>query len=137
MTDAVPEQRKPYVPLNPLDVENKLRCCIRDLGEAEQMLAEARDNETAADIEYQRAWRKAMLSPDCPVPNRSDVTVAFRDAWVQERCAPEWEALRFAQVATKSAEDHMRTVREVTSATQTIASGMRSAMSLAGYSGGA
>lgn len=118
--------------LSPAQIEDKLRRCVTDLTRAELALREARDTETVAEIEYQRAKRRAMLSPDCPTVSRSGATAAERDAWVDDRCDQEWTAYRLAHTSREAAQDHSRTVRDITSAVQSIASLTRAAFSLAG-----
>ena len=123
-----------YEPLSPHEIEAKLRACVTDLTKSERSLAEARDVEVATEHEYLAAHRRALLSPDCPTVQRGGATVAVRDAWVDEQCKDERYAHRLAEVALQAAQDHSRTVRDVTSTVQSIASLTRSALSLAGHS---
>jgi hypothetical protein len=123
-----------YQALSPHQIEEKLRTCITDLTKSEGLLATARNDEVAAEQEYEAAHRRAMLSPDCPKVERGHVTVADRDAWVNEQCEAEHQAYRLAAVALQAAQDHQRTVRDVTSTVQTIASLCKAALSLAGHS---
>lgn len=121
-----------YVSLNPVQVEQKLVQSVRDLYAAEKQLAEARDTEVEAEIAYQTTRRKLLLSDDCPKVSRGNVTVADRDAWIDNSCADEWMAYRLAQTACQAAQDHVRTVRDVASTVQSIASLVRQAYSMAG-----
>lgn len=123
-----------YVALNPVQVEQKLRQCVTDLYEAEKQLAEARDAETNAELAYRRYQRQHLLSDECPKVARGTVTVADRDAWVEEQCKEWWEHYRLAQTRCQAAQDHVRTVRDVCSAVQSIASLVRQAYSMAGSS---
>lgn len=123
-----------YVSLNPVQVEQKLVQSVRDLYAAEQKLAEARDAEVEAEIAYQTAKRRLLLSEDCPKVSRGSVTVADRDAWIDNECADEWMAYRITQVKCQAAQDHVRTVRDVASTVQSIASLVRQAFSMAGVS---
>lgn len=116
----------------PHQIEQHLRSCVTELTKSEQQLASARDVEVEAEQVYQAAKRQAMLSPECPRVERGSVTVADRDAWVEEQCASEWADYRAAQVTLQAAQDHQRTVRDVTSTYQSIASLCRTALSLAG-----
>jgi hypothetical protein len=100
------------VELTPPQVEEKLRVLVIDLEQAEAMLAAARDEEVARKHDFKRARRRALLSAKCPKVSRDGVTVAERDAWVEERCSEEMEALGLASVKREAAEDHVKTVRD-------------------------
>jgi hypothetical protein len=119
-----------YVSLNPVQVEQKLVQSVRELYAAEKGLAEARD----AEIAYQSSRRRLLLSDACPKVSRGSVTVADRDAWVDNECADEWMSYRLTQVRCQAAQDHVRTVRDVASTVQSIASLVRQAYSMAGTS---
>jgi hypothetical protein len=123
-----------YVGLNPVQVEQKLRQCVTDLYAAEKQLAEARDAETNAELAYRRYHRQHLLSDECPKVARGGFTVADRDAWVEEQCKEWWEHYRLSQTRCQAAQDHVRTVRDVTSSVQSIASLVRQAYSMAGQS---
>ena len=121
-----------YQPLNPVQVEQKLRQCVTDLYAAEKKLAEARDAETNAELAYRRYFRQHLLSDECPKVSRGGYTVTERDAWVEDKCSEWWEHYRLAQTRCHAAQDHVRTVRDVTSSVQSIASLVRQAYSMAG-----
>ena len=121
-----------YVSLNPVQVEQKLRACVNELYAAEKQLADARDAEVEAEIAYQTTRRRLLLGDDCPKVSRGNVTVADRDAWIDNECADEWMAHRLTTVKCQAAQDHVRTVRDVTSTVQSIASLVRQAYSMAG-----
>lgn len=121
-----------YVSLNPVQVEEKLVGCVRDLYAAEKALAEARDDEVGAEIAYQSKRRRLLLSDECPKVSRGNVTVADRDAWIDSACGDEWMEYRLSAVKCQAAQDHVRTVRDVTSTVQSIASLVRQAFSVAG-----
>jgi hypothetical protein len=121
--------------MSPHQIEQHLRSCVTELTKSERTLAEARDVEVVTEQEYQAARRRALLSPDCPRVERGHITVADRDAWVDERCKDEHQTYRLAAVALQAAQDHQRTVRDVTSTYQTIASLCKAAISLAGVNG--
>lgn len=123
-----------WEPLTPMQVEQKLRQLVTDLTLAEKSLREARDREVDTELSYRAAHRKAILSEDCPRVSRSGVTAADRDAWVDERCADEWQAYRLAQAAREAAQDHVRTVRDVAVTVQSIGALVRTAYSMAGTS---
>lgn len=122
-------------PLSPAQIEDKLRRCVTDLTNAENDLRQKRDAETEAEIAYRAAHRKAMLSSECPKVTRGGYTTADRDAWVDEQCAVEWEAYRRAQAKCQAAQDHVRTVRDISSTVQSIGSLVRQAFSMAGSAG--
>ncbi|MGW1680522.1 hypothetical protein [Saccharopolyspora sp. NPDC002376] len=124
----------PYEPLSPVQIEQKLRQCVTDLTKAEGALSTARDAETQADIAYRSAYRRAMLSPDCPRVTRGGYTTSERDAWVDEQCAEQWQDYRIAQTKREAAQDHLRTVRDVATAVQSLGALVRTAYAMAGTS---
>ncbi|MEV0085235.1 hypothetical protein [Saccharopolyspora sp. NPDC050642] len=123
-----------YESLTPVQIEQKLRQCVTDLTKAEQALRAARDAETHAEITYRSAYRRAMLSPDCPKVTRGGYTTSERDAWVDDQCSEQWEAYRLAQTQREAAQDHIRTVRDVATAVQSIGALVRTAYAMAGTS---
>jgi hypothetical protein len=123
-----------YQPLNPVEVEQKLRHCIIQLYAAEKTLADCRDSEVNAELHYRSEHRKALLSDDCPKVSRGGVTVTERDAWVEQQCAAAFDSYRRWQAQCQAAQDHVRITRDVTSTVQSIASLVRQAYSMAGQS---
>jgi hypothetical protein len=123
-----------YVSLNPVQVEQKLIRCVNDLYAAEKALAQARDAETNAELEYRKYHRRALLSDECPKVTRGGFTVTERDAWVEEQCKEWFEDYRLSQMRCQAAQDHVRTVRDVASAVQSISSLVRQAYSIGGAS---
>lgn len=123
-----------YQPLNPVEVEQKLRHCITQLYQAEKVLAECRDSEVNAELHYRAQHRKALLSEDCPKVTRGGYTVTERDAWVENQCASAYDSYRLWQARTAAAQDHVRITRDVASTVQSIASLVRQAFSMAGQS---
>lgn len=123
---------QPYESLSPIQVEQKLRQVVTDLTLAEKALREARDEETTAEITFRAAHRAAMLSPQCPRVARGGCTTAERDAWVEDQCAGQWQAYRIAQARREAAQDHIRTVRDIATAVQSIGALVRTAYSMAG-----
>ena len=101
-----------YEPLTPAAVEQKLRGLVNALTRTQLALAQARDGETETEVAYKKAHREAMMSPEGPVVARGGATVAVREAWVDHRCATEWEAYRRAQTARAKAEDLLRITRD-------------------------
>lgn len=124
MTDNI------YHPLTVIETEQLLRDVNKALGEAVQELRDARKAELEALRVYRRAYRKAMLSEDCPVVSRGNVTVADRDAWVEDQVEEEWFAHQVAEGARDDAKTHLQTVKEQASVLQSIASGQRTLMKL-------
>ena len=119
-----------YEPLNPVQIESKLRSLVTEMTKAQQALAKQRDIEVGAEISYQRA-RDAVETP--PVV-RGGFTVAERDALIDRVTRDEWEAWRRATETRKSAEDYLRVVREQASVVQSLARSVTTAYGLAGVS---
>ncbi|MER7014527.1 hypothetical protein ABT324_24145 [Saccharopolyspora sp. NPDC000359] len=123
-----------YESLTPVQIEQKLRQCVTDLTKAEQALRTARDDETQAEVDYRSAYRQAMLSPDRPKVTRGGYTTSERDAWVDEQCAEQWQVYRIAQTQREAAQDHLRTVRDIATAVQSLGALVRTAYAVAGSS---
>ncbi len=119
-------------PLSPVDIEHRLRQSITELTRAQDDLRQARDAETDAELAYQSAHRRVLLSPECPPVRRDGYTAAERDAWVAQRVEDEYAAYRHAEARRKAAEDHLRTAREISSNVQSLGAMVRSAYQLAG-----
>lgn len=118
--------------LTPVDVEAKLRQAVTDLTQAQSDLRGARDAETDAELAYQSAHRRTLLSPECPPVRRDGHTAAERDAWVTQQVEDEYATFRRAEARRKAAEDHLRTVREIASTVQSLGAMVRSAYQMAG-----
>lgn len=94
MTEPPPQ----FEPLTPVEAERQIRWVQNHLTRAQADLRDARDEEVAAKHIYERAYRKVILSGDCPRVTRDGYTAAERDAWVADRCAEEHEAYELAEV---------------------------------------
>ncbi|RJQ68103.1 hypothetical protein D5S17_32900 [Pseudonocardiaceae bacterium YIM PH 21723] len=121
-----------YTPLNPVQVEEKLRRCIADMLIAEKALAAARDSETDLECELKKVQLAAAMDEDCPKVSRGGYTVADREAWIDARTYEQWHALRLATKSREIAADRVRIAREVTSTVQTISQLVRQAFSVVG-----
>lgn len=119
-------------PLTPVAVESTLRSLVTALTRAQQDLADARDSEVTAKHTYESRRRRAQLDPDRPRVERGGFTVAEFAAWVDDQCVTEREAYEIAEVARKSAEDHLRVTRDQGSIAQTLARSVQQAFSMAG-----
>lgn len=135
MTQA---QGQAQEPLTPVQVEIGLRSAITRLTQAQGELRAARDAETDAELAYRRALYRATLSSECPKVGRgsTDATVGERDAWVGQATEKEWEAFRRAQTFRESAQDHLRTVRDVTEVLRSLGASVRTAYEGAGWDSG-
>lgn len=120
--------------LTPSQVLERLHRVHGDLSAAQRLLAKARDAEVDAAEALRMARARAMLSETCPRPKRGEngVTVADRDMWVDEQTRTELRAADAAEAYRKSAEDHLRVVRDQASVVQSMSALMRAEMALAG-----
>lgn len=118
-------------------VLDRLHSVHQDMAYSQRQLAKARDAEVDAKAALRLATAKAVLHPDCPRPKRGEngVTVADRDAWVDQQVHAEWLAAEVAEATRKAAEDHMRVTRDQASTVQSMSALMRTEMSLAGTPG--
>lgn len=114
------------------EVLQRLHTVHNDMAAAQRSLRECRDKEVEAVEALRRAVVRATLSDKCPTPKRGEngVTVAHRDAWVDQQVADERFAAAVAEAVRKSAEDALRVSRDQASVVQSLASLMRAEMSL-------
>lgn len=129
---ADPRQRAEYEALTPVEIERMLSQSITQLTQGQRALQQARDEETTTELAYKRALYRATLDEHAPRVARDGYTVAERDAWVALRCADEWEAWRLAQTVREAAQDHLRTVRDVTEVLRSLGASVRTAYEGAG-----
>lgn len=123
---------RPYEPLSPVDVEQKLRWLSAQLTHAQQALAEARDDEVGKRHQLNAARRRAILSEDCPKVTRGGMTTAERDAWVDDQVPELQLAHDLAAAKRESAQDHLRVLREQAEITRSLGAFVRQAYELAG-----
>lgn len=121
-----------HEPLNLVDVEDRLIQATTDLTKAQSELREARDRETDAELDYQSAHRRVLLSSECPAVRRDGYTAAERDAWVTQQVEELYAVYKRAKTRREAAEDHHRTVREIASTVQSLGATVRSTYQLAG-----
>lgn len=98
-------------PLSLMDSQRQQRWALRAMWEAKKQLALARDDEVECEAAYLSARRRAFFNPDCPVVVRGGVTVADRDAWVDQQVEDLETKWKLAKAATQAAKDHMDTLR--------------------------
>ncbi len=127
-----PRQRRQYEALSPVEIEARLTQAITDLTESQRALRDARDRETETEIAYRVAFYRATLDKNAPTVERNGYTVAERDAWVALRCREQWEAFRYATAKREAAQDHLRTVRDVTEVLRSLGASVRTAYEGAG-----
>lgn len=114
------------------DVLSRLHQVHQDMAYTQRELAKARDREVEAAEALRMATARAVLSEDCPRPKRGEngVTVADRDAWVDQQVADERFTHAVAEAHRKAAEDALRVVRDQASTVQSMSALMRAEMSL-------
>lgn len=122
--------------LTPIDIERKLHQLVLDLEHAQKLLAQARDDEVEAKHAYEAKRRRLLLQPDCPRTGRAvgAVTVAERDAWVDEKCETEEHAYNIAVVKREAAKDHLQTLRDQSMLVMSLSRSVQTSMGLAGRS---
>lgn len=125
--------------MTPSSVQQRLFDVHNHLAHAADALKAARDAEVKAEEKLTMARARVTLSEECPRPKRGEngVTVADRDAWVDQQIQAERFDHGVAEATRKAAEDRLRVVRDQASLVQSLASLMRAEMSLAGSGGGA
>lgn len=119
------------------DVLQRLHTVHQDMAAAQRAVREARDREVEAEAVLRRAIVATTLSADCPKPKRGEngVTVADRDAWVDQRVEDERFKAAVAEAVRKSAEDALRVSRDQASVVQSLSALMRAEMQLSGTPG--
>lgn len=123
--------------LTPDQVLQRLYDVHQLLTSAQRQVASARDVEVQATEALRMAVVRATLSGDCPKPKRGEngVTVADRDAWVDQATADERFAAAVAEATRKAAEDSLRVTRDQASVVQSMSALMRAEMSLSSTPG--
>ena len=119
------------------DVLQRLHTVHQDMAAAQRAVRECRDREVEAVEALRRATVRATLSDDCPTPKRGEngVTVAHRDAWVDQQVADERFSAAVAEAVRKSAEDALRVSRDQASVVQSLSALMRAEMQLSSTPG--
>lgn len=113
-------------------VIERLHTVHQDMAHAQSALRVARDRETHAVEAHRMAVIRATLSTDCPRPKRGEdgVTVAHRDAWVDQETSDSRFAAAVAEATRKAAEDALRVARDQASVVQSLSALMRAEMQL-------
>lgn len=113
MTDVMEwDDPTQYVdPLSLMESQRQQRWALRAMWDAKNQLAAVRNDEVEAEAAYLSARRRMFFNADCPVVVRGGVTVADRDAWVDEQVADLEQKWKLAKAATQAAKDHLDTVR--------------------------
>jgi hypothetical protein len=112
-------------PQTPPGAEAALQSFSDALEPARQELAAAADEEVAAELARDAAKRHWLLTPDPqrPKPGVFDgvrVTVAERDAWVEDKIAEEELAFRLAREKRKAAAKRLEILSKQGSYQQSI-----------------
>jgi len=113
-----------YEPQTPPTAEAKLEGFSGKLEDARDLLAQARDAEMVAKELRDEAYRKALLSDECPkvgVFGGVRTTVAYQAAWVADQIERQEQMLRRATLARREAADRHRTISSQASFQQTLA----------------
>lgn len=118
-------------------VLDRLFECHQLMTTSQQMLAKARREQVDADEALRMARARAVLSDECPRPKRGEngVTVADRDAWVDQQVADLRFAAAVAEASCEAAKDHLRVTRDQASTVQSLSALMRAEMQLTGTPG--
>lgn len=119
-----------YDPDTPPAAEAKLEAFRDGLDAAREALRQARDAELAAKEARDAAKRKWTLSSECPKPGVFDgvrVTVAYVQAWIEDKIAGEEQAYQVMKLARQAASEHLRTLGKQGSYQQTLTSSVREA----------
>lgn len=113
-------------------VQERLHTVHQDMAAAQRALRACRDKEVEAKAVLRVAIARATMSPDCPRPKRGEngVTVADRDAWVDNQVHDEWLTAEVAEASRRAAEDALRVSRDQASVVQSLSSLMRAEMQL-------
>lgn len=118
--------------LTPLETEQALTEVKNESGRAWRILKDARNAEVAAKKAYRVAKTEALLGGDCPRVGRDGVTVAERDAWIDQQTEEEHSAMEAAKAMTENAKDYLSTVREQGSHIQSQHKSVMQAYQMAG-----
>lgn len=118
------EPGAPAEPLTPPLAEDRIERLSDALEDNEQALIEAADAELDAQGALDDAEIKWRLHEDCPQAGVVDgrrTTVAYVDAWVAGKTAPERRELKVAKQRRQAAEKQLRRIERQLIAAQSIA----------------
>lgn len=116
--------------MTPRDIEQHLGELYNEHIRAEIARRQLNDHLLDCVLAYERAFVIFTMDPACPVPNRSDVTVAIRDAWIRGHVFDEWEALEMAKTNLEDQDRYLKTLMENTSKMQTVSGLVKQAYAL-------
>lgn len=134
-TDQAPRRGLSYIPaasegMSPLQMEQLLAELYNEHIRAEIARRNLNDHLLDCTLEYEKALLCATTDPECPKPNRSDVTVAQRDAWIRGMIFDEYSALEMAKTNLENQDRYLKTLSDNTSKMQTVSGFIRQANSV-------
>ena len=124
------EWLNPDEAMTPRDVERLLAKLHNEGIRAEKERRKLADHRLDCKVAYEKALIIATMDPECPKPNRTDVTVAQRDAWLRGVIFDEWEALQMAEQNLEHQDRYLRDLSEGTSKVQTISGHVKQAYAM-------
>lgn len=71
-------------------------------------------------VAFRKAQIIATMDPECPRPNRSDVTVAQREAWIDGVIFDEWHAHEMAKTNLENQDGYLHALEEASSLFQSM-----------------
>jgi hypothetical protein len=120
-------------PLNPVQIEQKLRALVNAITLAQSDLRQARLEESDTAIALMRAEVTASMDSECPQVKRGEVTVADREAWIDARTVDVRAAANHASTLREIAMDALRARIAESQAVQSLNASVRQAYAMAGH----
>ena len=110
-------------PQTPPGAESALASFMKALGDAQEALEQAANEEVAAEMDLDEARRALLLSDNCPQaagPGRTH-TVGYQKAWIDQQVAGLIRIYRVARARREAAEKVLKVLERNSSIQQTIA----------------
>ena len=115
----------PREPMTPIAVERELVSLHARLEELRLQLVDARNLENEAKRAFEVAKVKAAMHPACPRVKRGEVTVAERQAWIDEHILDQMLLLDDAKNMRVIASEALRTAQKQVELVQSVGASVR------------
>jgi hypothetical protein len=119
-------------PITPVAVERELADLSDRLEELRLQLVDARNAENDAKRAYEIMKVRAAAHSACPRVKRGEVTVAERQAWIDEHCLDAQLALQDAKNLRVIASEALRNAQKQVETVQSIGASVRTSYQYTG-----
>jgi hypothetical protein len=119
----------PRTPITPAAFEAEMHDLDDRLESLRLQLVDARNCENDAKRDFEIAKVTAAMHPSCPRVRRGEVTVAERQAWIDEHILDKTLALQDAKHLRVIASEALRTAQKQVEVNQSIGASLRTSQS--------